>query len=46
MKGARKNALSQKLDGMNEQKAHLTKELEAVNTYLKEDSLPEGGTST
>merc|ERR1719456_645227 len=36
MKGARKTALQQKLDGMNENKAHLTKELEAVNTYLKD----------
>ena len=30
------HALSQKLNGMNENKAHLTKELEAVNTYLKD----------
>merc|ERR1719183_2028447 len=36
MKGSRKTALQQKLDGMNENKAHLTKELEAVNTYLKD----------
>merc|ERR1719337_588281 len=36
MKGSRKTALMQKLEGMNENKAHLTKELEAVNTYLKD----------
>jgi hypothetical protein len=36
MKGSRKTALMQKLDGMNGNKAHLTKELEAVNTYLKD----------
>ena len=36
MKGSRKTALQQKLDGMNENMAHLTKELEAVNTYLKD----------
>merc|ERR1719488_183449 len=36
MKGARKTALMQKLEGMNQNKAHLTKELEAVNTYLKD----------
>jgi hypothetical protein len=36
MKGSRKTALEQKLQGMVENKAHLTKELEAVNTYLKD----------
>jgi hypothetical protein len=36
MKGSRKTALMEKLDGMNGNKAHLTKELEAVNTYLKD----------
>jgi len=36
MKGSRKTALMQKLEGMTENKAHLTKELEAVNTYLKD----------
>merc|ERR1719183_3392155 len=36
MKGSRKTALMQKLEGMNQNKAHLTKELEAVNTYLKD----------
>jgi hypothetical protein len=36
MKGSRKTALMQKLEGMNQNKAHLTKELEAVNTYMKD----------
>merc|ERR1719174_1220273 len=33
MKGSRKTALMQKLEGMNQNKARLTSELEAVNTY-------------
>merc|ERR1719174_1300638 len=36
MKGARKTAVMQKLDTMNANKAHLTSELEAVNTYLRD----------
>ena len=36
MKGSGFTALQQKLDGMNENKARLTKELEAVNTSLED----------
>merc|ERR1719482_1366937 len=36
MKGARKTALMQKLESMNANKAHLTSEIEAVTTYLKD----------
>merc|ERR1719482_2157258 len=36
MKTMRKNALQQKVEGMNKDKTHLTKELEAVTQYLKD----------
>merc|ERR1719238_1614069 len=36
MKTMRKNALMQKVEGMNADKSHLTKELEAVTQYLKD----------
>merc|ERR1719146_572514 len=36
MKTMRKNALMQKVEGMNADKGHLTKELEAVTQYLKD----------
>merc|ERR1719163_2321185 len=36
MKTMRKNALMQKVEGMNSDKSHLTKELEAVTQYLKD----------
>merc|ERR1719199_1989099 len=36
MKTNRKTEMSQKLDGMESQKKHLTTELDAVNQYLKD----------
>merc|ERR1719183_1743488 len=36
MKTMRKNALMQKVEGMNADKSHLTKELEAVTQYMKD----------
>merc|ERR1719408_1129451 len=36
MKTMRKNALQSKVEGMNKDKSHLTKELEAVTQYLKD----------